>query len=188
MLAGRRIWVIDTAAPGGRDCGACGGRQLIAEPLGRPESRRSCVPDMSTAANSKERILEALGSLPQDSTVDGAIERLVFMARVEEGLAQLDADQGIHHEAVKRRFGATSPKPPLSSMLLECSPISRSSAHRGLTRRCSWHRTARPSRFETLRGELGGSHSIRVNDQCRIVLRWSEGAANAVRLADHHKG
>lgn len=35
-----------------------------------------------------------------------AIQRLVFMARVEEGLAQLDAGQGISHEEIKRRFGA----------------------------------------------------------------------------------
>ena len=61
---------------------------------------------MSRAATSKERILEALRSLPSDATVDDAIERLVFMARVEEGLAQLDAGQGIPHEEVKRRFGA----------------------------------------------------------------------------------
>jgi len=61
---------------------------------------------MSTAATSKERILEVLRSLPPDATVDDAIERLVFMARVEEGLAQLDAGQGIPHEEVKRRFGA----------------------------------------------------------------------------------
>jgi len=63
---------------------------------------------MSTAATSKERILEALRSLPPDATVDDAIERLVFMARVEEGLAQLNAGQGIPHEEVKRRFGASS--------------------------------------------------------------------------------
>ena len=42
----------------------------------------------------------------QGSAVDDAIERLVFMARVEEGLAQLDAGQGISHEEIKRRFGA----------------------------------------------------------------------------------
>lgn len=61
---------------------------------------------MSEAATTKERILEALGGLPPDATVDDAIERLVFMARVEEGLAQLDAGQGISHEEIKRRFGA----------------------------------------------------------------------------------
>ena len=61
---------------------------------------------MSAPATPKERILEALRSLPPDATVDDAIERLVFMARVEEGLAQLDAGQGIPHEEIKRRFGA----------------------------------------------------------------------------------
>lgn len=61
---------------------------------------------MPTAASSKERILDALKTLPSDATVDDAIERLVFIARVEEGLAQLDAGQGIAHEEVKRRFGA----------------------------------------------------------------------------------
>jgi predicted transcriptional regulator len=57
-------------------------------------------------ASSRERILEVLRTLPPDATVDDAIERLVFMAKVEEGLAQLDAGQGVPHEEVKRRFGA----------------------------------------------------------------------------------
>ena len=61
---------------------------------------------MSAPGTTKERILEALRSLPPDATVDDAIERLVFMAKVEEGLAQLDAGQGMPHEEVKRRFGA----------------------------------------------------------------------------------
>jgi predicted transcriptional regulator len=61
---------------------------------------------MSSPASSRERIIEALRTLPADATVDDAIERLVFMAKVEEGLAQLDAGQGIPHEEVKRRFGA----------------------------------------------------------------------------------
>ena len=61
---------------------------------------------MSSPATGKERILEALRGLPSDATVDDAIERLVFLARVEEGLAQLDAGEGVPHEEVKRRFGA----------------------------------------------------------------------------------
>jgi predicted transcriptional regulator len=61
---------------------------------------------MATTSTPKERILEALRGLPADTTVDDAIERLVFMARVEEGLQQLDAGEGVSHEEVKRRFGA----------------------------------------------------------------------------------
>jgi predicted transcriptional regulator len=53
----------------------------------------------------KDRILEALRDLPSNATIDDAIERLVFLARIEEGLAQLDAGEGTPHEEVKRRFG-----------------------------------------------------------------------------------
>ena len=61
---------------------------------------------MASSATTKEKILEALQGLPADATVEDAIERLVFMAKVEEGLTELDAGQGVPHEEVKRRFGA----------------------------------------------------------------------------------
>ena len=57
-------------------------------------------------ATAKERILKALRELPADATIDDAIERLVFLARIEEGLAQLDSGEGSPHEEVRRRFGA----------------------------------------------------------------------------------
>ncbi len=57
-------------------------------------------------ASPKERILEALHDLPSDASTDDAIERLVFLARIDEGLAELDVGQGVAHEEVKRRFGA----------------------------------------------------------------------------------
>ena len=57
-------------------------------------------------ASPKERILEALQDLPADATIEDAIERLIFLARIEEGLAELDAGKGVPHEEVKRRFGA----------------------------------------------------------------------------------
>jgi predicted transcriptional regulator len=52
---------------------------------------------------SRDRILEALQDLPSDATVDDAIERLVFLAKIDAGLAELDAGQGIPHEEVKER-------------------------------------------------------------------------------------
>ena len=42
------------------------------------------------------------------------------------------------------------------------------------------------NRLESLQGDLRGFHSIRVNDQWRIVFRWSEGNASDVRLIDYH--
>lgn len=53
----------------------------------------------------RDRIIEAGHSLPPDATFDDAIERLVFLARVEEGLAELDAGHGIPHDDVKWRLG-----------------------------------------------------------------------------------
>ncbi len=42
------------------------------------------------------------------------------------------------------------------------------------------------NRLETLKGELKGSHSIRVNDQWRLVFRWQGSDAHDVRLTDYH--
>jgi len=53
----------------------------------------------------RERILEALQDLPDDATADDAIERLILLARIDAGLAELDAGMGIPHEEVKRRLG-----------------------------------------------------------------------------------
>lgn len=53
----------------------------------------------------RDRIIEALRELPPDATVDDAIERLMFLAKIEAGLAELDAGKGISHDEIKRRFG-----------------------------------------------------------------------------------
>ncbi len=43
------------------------------------------------------------------------------------------------------------------------------------------------NRLEFLKGDLKGLHSIRVNDQWRIVFRWHGSDAHEVRLADYHR-
>lgn len=43
------------------------------------------------------------------------------------------------------------------------------------------------NRLEALKGRLSGLHSIRVNDQWRIVFRWENGAAAEVRVTDYHR-
>lgn len=42
------------------------------------------------------------------------------------------------------------------------------------------------NRLEALKGSLAGFHSIRVNDQFRLVFRWAEGQARHVRITDYH--
>ena len=51
------------------------------------------------------RILQALENLPLDATFDDAIERLVFLAKIDAGLAELDAGDGVPHDEAKRRLG-----------------------------------------------------------------------------------
>ncbi len=41
------------------------------------------------------------------------------------------------------------------------------------------------NRLEPLKGDLAGKHSIRINDQWRVVFRWDSGA-HEVRIADYH--
>jgi predicted transcriptional regulator len=55
-------------------------------------------------ATTRDRIIEALRDLPPDATFDDAIERLVFLAKIEAGLAELDAGQGIPHDELKPRL------------------------------------------------------------------------------------
>ena len=42
------------------------------------------------------------------------------------------------------------------------------------------------NRLEALHGKLAGRHSIRVNDQFRIVFKWQDGNAHDVRITDYH--
>lgn len=42
------------------------------------------------------------------------------------------------------------------------------------------------NRLEALRGNLKGSHSIRINVQWRLVFRWADGKAHDVRVMDYH--
>ncbi len=43
------------------------------------------------------------------------------------------------------------------------------------------------NRLEALRGDLRGFHSIRINEQWRIVFRWEAGEAREVRVIDYHR-
>lgn len=42
------------------------------------------------------------------------------------------------------------------------------------------------NRLEALQGELKGWHSIRVNEQWRLIFRWQGNDAHKVRLSDYH--
>ncbi len=42
------------------------------------------------------------------------------------------------------------------------------------------------NRLETLKGDLEGFWSIRINDQWRIIFRWDDGEAHEVSIVDYH--
>jgi proteic killer suppression protein len=42
------------------------------------------------------------------------------------------------------------------------------------------------NRLEALKGDRAGQHSIRINDQWRIVFRWADGDAHDVSIVDYH--
>ena len=42
------------------------------------------------------------------------------------------------------------------------------------------------NRFEKLKGHYADYHSIRINDQWRIIFKWSKGNSNNVEIIDYH--
>jgi len=44
------------------------------------------------------------------------------------------------------------------------------------------------NRLEKLSGNYSGKHSIRINDQWRIIFSWKDNNAYEVEIIDYHKG
>ncbi len=42
------------------------------------------------------------------------------------------------------------------------------------------------NRLEKLSGKLSDYYSIRINDQWRIIFRWTEGQSEGVKIVDYH--
>ncbi|HXV68155.1 MAG TPA: hypothetical protein VD738_04445 [Nitrospira sp.] len=54
--------------------------------------------------SAKQRVLEAVKALPADATIEDAMERLYFLAKIQRGLEQADAGETITHEEAKKRL------------------------------------------------------------------------------------
>jgi len=52
----------------------------------------------------KSEIIQAIQDLPDDATLEDAMEKLYFLAKIERGLAQSDAGETISHAEIKARF------------------------------------------------------------------------------------
>lgn len=54
--------------------------------------------------STKEQMLKAIQDLPEDATVEDAMERLYLLYKVERGLAQAEAGQKVSQEEARRRM------------------------------------------------------------------------------------
>jgi len=52
----------------------------------------------------KEQMLKAIQDLPDDASVDEAVDRLYFLEKIERGIAEADAGRTVSHEEALRRL------------------------------------------------------------------------------------
>lgn len=58
----------------------------------------------ASAKTAKKKVLAAVEKLPARATIEDAIERLVFLAKIDRGLAEVDGGKGVDHSEAKRRL------------------------------------------------------------------------------------
>ena len=52
----------------------------------------------------REKLAHAVEELPDDATVEDAMERRLLLAKIERGIRQADAGETIPHAAVRERM------------------------------------------------------------------------------------
>jgi predicted transcriptional regulator len=52
----------------------------------------------------KQKVLKAVQALPNNASIEDAMERLLFLAKVEKGLQQADSSQTLPHVEVKEKM------------------------------------------------------------------------------------
>jgi len=52
----------------------------------------------------KQLVLQTVKKLPKNATIEDAMEKLLFLAKIEKGITQADAGKTISHSAVKTRM------------------------------------------------------------------------------------
>jgi len=52
----------------------------------------------------KEQVMNMVRALPDDATIDDILAEIYFKGQVDAGLKELDAGQGLSHEAVEKRM------------------------------------------------------------------------------------
>jgi predicted transcriptional regulator len=61
-------------------------------------------PDTLTFMTAKQKVMKMVRDLPANASIEDAMERLLFLAKIEKGLEQADAGQTIPHAKVKEKM------------------------------------------------------------------------------------
>ena len=56
-------------------------------------------------STAKDLLKEAAERLPENASVEDAMERLLFLAKIEKGKVDAEAGRTISHDDMKRRLG-----------------------------------------------------------------------------------
>jgi predicted transcriptional regulator len=52
----------------------------------------------------KQMVLRSVRHLPEDASIEDAMERLLLLAKIEKGIQQADAGKTLSHDQVKERM------------------------------------------------------------------------------------
>ena len=55
----------------------------------------------------KRKAVEAVEALPEEATLDDAIEKLILLRKIERGLHQRESGEGIPQAEIEKRFGVS---------------------------------------------------------------------------------
>lgn len=56
----------------------------------------------------KEKMLNAIKELPDDASIEDAMEKLLVLAKIERGVAQDDRGETLSHQEVKDRIAKSA--------------------------------------------------------------------------------
>jgi predicted transcriptional regulator len=52
----------------------------------------------------KQKVIKAVQGLPENASCEDALERVLFLSKVERGLTQVDAGKTVPHDKVKQKM------------------------------------------------------------------------------------
>jgi predicted transcriptional regulator len=70
---------------------------------------RKCYASSEPEMTTKQQILHAMGELPEEASIEDAVERLHLLFKIERGLEQADAGKTVTQEEARARMARWLP-------------------------------------------------------------------------------